>query len=267
MPTDRARKSTMKRPPPPPQQVVRDVLAMVMQGDDPGIASKVIAATRKAGLGPSDDECRAWVARFESSRTTPYHALDTAIRTLDDAGDLVDALVVAAARDGVAPPADQPWMDGFDWASLDPEVRWKFIRLAIEDAANASQFSSADQPEQASLGTYLQLVLPTLIPEAIDRLEWWFERARRVSRNRDTDLDFGGDAQAAADEWIGEASKAGLPTLLRLAVLLQHPPWGASSATQATLLNVYERLGAALPPPRRRPKDRRLHRVGADTPG
>lgn len=255
----------MKRPPPSPQQVVRDVLAMVMQGDDPGIASKVIAATRKAGLGPSDDECTAWVARFERSRTTPYDALETAISTLDEAGDLVDALVAAAARDGVAPPADQPWMDGFDWVSLDPEVRWKFLGLAIEYAANASKFSSAYQPEHASLGTYLQVVLPTLIPEAIDRLEWWFKRARSESRIRNTDLDFGGDAQEAADGWIGEASKAGLPTLLRLAVLLQHPPWGASSATQATLLEVYERLRAALPPTSRRPKHRRLHRAGADT--
>lgn len=222
-----------------------------MEGADPGVASKVIAATRDAGIGPSHEEVTAWVGRFENSRTTPYESLETAIRTLDEAGDLVDALVAAAAREGIAPPADQPWMEGFDWASLDAQARWEFIRLAIEDAANASQFSSDDQPEHASLGTYLQVVLPTLLPEAIDRLEWWFARAGAVSRNRDTDLDFGMDARAAADEWIGEASKGGLPVLLRLAVLLQRPVWGASSAADGTVQFVYERMGEGLPPPRK----------------
>ena len=260
---NRASKGSKTRPPPTPDQLLRHVLDIVMEGDDPGVASRVVAAARSAGVGPSDEEMTAWVERFERSRATPYDSLETAIRTIDDACDLVDALVAAASRDGVAPPADQPWMEGFNWSSTEPDVRWNFLRVAIEDAANTSLFTNDDRPEHASLGAYLDVVLPTLVPATIDRLEWWFARARAVSSDRDTDLDFGMDARAIADEWVGEASESDLPTLLRLAVLLQRPVWGASSAADGTLQMVYEQIREALPPPRRGKRKLKVRARGA----
>lgn len=238
-----------KAPAPTPEQVVQDLVDIAVKGEDPGAAARAIVAARRIGVEPSADQLKAWLKRFETGSTASYRSLKLAVTTLEDADVLIEALMAAAAGERTAPPADAPWLDGFDWPNVPEEYRWTFLKVAIDDAANASQVSGDDDaPVFAVLGAYLEHVLPTLIPDPVDRLAWWLERARSVSHNRDTDINFGEEARSIADEWIDQASKGDLPTLLRIADILQRPVSGATGPVDKALDRIYARLRDAIPP-------------------
>jgi hypothetical protein len=233
---------------PSPDKIVDRLLDIAMKGEDPGAAARAIEAARRFGRGPTDDQLNSWLKRIEKAGRASYRSLRIAITTLEEADVLVEALIAAAAKEGIAPPADKPWLDGFDWTNVPEEYRWTFLKAAIADAANASQVSGDDDASFAILGAYLEHVLPTLVPDPVDRLAWWLESARTVSRSRDSDINFGEEVRSIAADWIDEAANGELPTLLRLADHLQRPVWGATAPIEKTLERLYERIRDSLPP-------------------
>jgi hypothetical protein len=242
---------------PSPDEIVDRLLDIAMKGEDPGAAARAIEAARRFGRGPTDDQLNAWLKRFEKAGRASYRSLLMAITTLEEADVLVDALLAAAAKEGIAPPADKPWLGGFDWAKVAEEYRWTFLEAAIDDAANACQVSIDDDASFVILGAYLEHVLPTLVPDPVDRLAWWLERARTVSESRSTDINFGEEAQSIAADWIHHvAANDDLRTLLRLAEILQRPVWGATPPIEKTLEHLYKRIRDALPPAQKRGRRR-----------
>ncbi len=233
-------------------ELAQCLLELLMSGADPGVAAKGIKEAGRAGLEPDETAIAAWIARVAKMSTASYKSLLLAYDALECAEDLLEPLIEAAVRDAKVLPLDRARFGGIEWSDIPEAARWSLVKTAIEDAANASQVSGSDADALSLLALYFEQVVPTLLPEPLHRLEWWFNEAREVSRQRDTDLSFGDDVHGVVDAWLTEASSSDhLPALLRLAMLLQRPVWGASGNNTDRWLNiVYDCIGAALPAPR-----------------
>lgn len=247
MPNNAPRKSKAKAL--TADQMVGKLMELHLRSSDAGVTGEAIQLARKHGFAPSDEAVATWVERVGNRSETTFDQLATALELVEDASDLVDALFSAAVREQKAPPIGRPWMNHVDWTSATEEQRWCFLRFAVEEAVVASLVLGSCQDEQEALALYLEVVLATLIPTPIGRLEWWLNKARNESRIRGTDLDFGSEVQTIASDWANEAMNGDLATLLRLAQCCEEPVWGASMIDARTRQEVYDAIREALPPP------------------
>ena len=222
-----AKKSVRQPPAKTAAELVPFLVDLLMRGSDLDLAAVGIADARRAGFVPDAAVFSAWKARIAQLPRASYASLRRAHEVLED-DDLLPALIEAALRDRELPPLRQEWTETIDWDSVTEGTRWGLLDLMVKTAGDVIAAYGDDRPEVDLLGFYLADLLPTVIPIPLGRLEWWFGKARSEVLNRDTDLNFGSEAQGVATDWVAEAAKTtDLGELKRLARALKECPDGA----------------------------------------